>query len=303
MKVAAVGADSKKFDLKAGLVEAERIVKEAKAEGAELVAFPELWLPGFINGSPAGCCGEPPKDFSVYVDNAIEQGDEAWKELLKIADENDVYLSMGFAEKTSATKQLFMGSVLAGPAGEVFDTHRKIRPSGDERTYFSDVPTAAEEFEVVNTPLGRIGTLSCAENFRAHMTFNMMSQAENIHIAAWPYNLPNDQKGEWWEKFNMNMISSAYYAQNSGSWVLAPSVGTASIYNGNGEIVAQAHKSEHDFAIATVDREPFKETQWQTKNYGYDYNTLSLIEKSFPLQRQPEQPAEELNKPDYSKIP
>ncbi|WP_052410178.1 nitrilase-related carbon-nitrogen hydrolase [Paenibacillus durus] len=295
IKVAAVNAESVNYDLQAGLKKADIITKEAKRAGATLVAFPELWLPGFMNGSPNGLKGKQPKPFQKYVDNSIEVGSKEWKALLKIADVNNVYLAMSFSEKTK-DKHLYMSQVLIDPNGKVIDKRSKINPSGDERNYFSDAPMKDNQ-NVVNTPLGRIGQLSCGEHQKPMMTFNMMAQAENIHIASWPY---NSSKGIWWEKYHMDMTNSAYYAVNSGAWVIMPSVGRSAIINGLGEIMAEKDSKDGHFAIATIDRAPFKNVQFQ--NEWYSYNVLGLIEQNYKGTKEPKEPVETLNQPDYTKI-
>lgn len=299
IEVAAVGAMSKKFDLAAGLVEAERIIAEAKAEGAEFVAFPELWLPGFTNSDGLEFAN-PPEDFQVYVDNSIEVGDEAYDKIVALADEYDVFLSMGFSEKVPETKQLFMANVMVDPDGEVIGDHRKIRPSGGERAFFSDEPTTAEAFQVVNTSIGRLGMLSCAENWRAHMTFNMMAQGENIHVNAWG---GTDEEAAWWSPARVGMNSAEYYARSSGAWTLFAASGHAAIYNPLGEVVAEVSHEEGDYAITTIDRaEYYEEKPWTVDTFGYNYDGLKLIENSFPYAHDATEPSEELNVVDYTTI-
>lgn len=296
--VAAVNAESELFDLQAGLVKADRITSAAKDAGAILVVFPELWLPGFINGSPVGKRGMPPKPFKNYLDNSLEEGTPEWHALLKIAKDHQVYLSIGIAEKNIKEKHLYMTQLLIGPNGTVLDKRSKINPSGDERNYFSDVPMNGN-LRVVNTPLGRIGQLSCGEHFRAHMTFNMMAQAENIHIAAWPYNIVEGE-GVWWEKYHMNMINSAYYAENSGAWTILAAVGRSAIFNADGEIVVEADNCDSDFAIAEIDRSAFNSIS--RKNSYYTYNIISLIKENYPQQVDSDAAVEELNQPDVTKV-
>ncbi len=298
IKVAAVSADTERFNLKAGLIKADKITKEAKKAGAILVAFPEVWLPGFINGEPDPD-GMPPKPFQKYIDNSIEVGSKEWKALLKIADDNNVYLSMSFSEKNTKTKRLYMTQVLINPEGKVIDKRSKINPSGGERTYFSDVPMK-DNLNVVNTALGRIGQLSCGEHFKPMMTFPMMAQAENIHIASWPLNNP-DNDGNFWFNYHLNMVNSSYYAQNSGAWVIAPGIGKAAIFNGGGEIVAESDNRNSDFAIAEIDRAPFKKYV-QFQNEWYSYNVLGLIEQNYKGPHKPKKPVETLNQPNYTKF-
>lgn len=300
IKVAAVGALSKKFDLDAGLVEAERIIREAKHDDVSFVAFPELWLPGFTNSDGLEFAN-PPKDFQKYVDNSIEVNDDAYKKILNLADRYDVFLSMGFAEKVSSTKRLYMANVMVDPEGKVIGEHRKIRPSGGERAYFSDEPTTSKAFQVVNTSLGRLGMLSCAENWRPHMTFNMMAQAENIHVNTWGGT--SEEKGlPWWAPAKVGMNSAEYYSRSTGAWTLFAATGHAAIYNSVGQLVDEVSHEDGDYATATIDRSTFKDVAWQHEAYDYDYNGLKLIENSYPLEHDVDNPSEDLNSVDYTTI-
>ncbi len=298
IKVAAINAAPVRFDVEASLKKADRLVKEAKAQGAVLVAFPELWLPGFINGDPQYAMGMPPKPFSKYVDNSIEVGSKEWKELLKIASDNHVYLSMGISEKNTKTKNLYMTQILVGSDGVVIDKRSKINPSRGERGFFSDAPMA-DNLKVVNTPLGRIGQLSCGEHFKVLMTYNMMAQHENIHIAAWPYNLTARDK-LWREQYWLHMVNTASYASNSNAWTIMPSIGRATIFDNNGFIIAQADNTNSNFVIAEIDRSGFKSTDG--KSDPISYNTLSLLRKHYPGPHEPKEAVETLSAPDYTKI-
>lgn len=153
--VAAVNVAAPAFDLAGGLELADDIVAEAAATGASLVAFPELWLPAFINGAT----DLPPADFQVYIDNSIEIGSAAWERLRSIARTHSVHLSMGFSERRA--HQLFMSQVLLGPDGEVLSLRSKLKPSGEERDFFSDVPSDGA-LDVISTGLGRISQLLCS---------------------------------------------------------------------------------------------------------------------------------------------
>lgn len=74
--VAAVNVPSVKYDFEGGVALAKKIVEEAKADGATYIAFPETWLPGFINSDEGTIAGGPPKDLAQYVENCIEPGSD-----------------------------------------------------------------------------------------------------------------------------------------------------------------------------------------------------------------------------------
>ncbi|MDF9844765.1 MULTISPECIES: nitrilase-related carbon-nitrogen hydrolase [unclassified Paenibacillus] len=279
IKVAAVNAESAaNYNLQAGLKKADKIIKEAKEAGAILVAFPELWLPGFMNGgNKRKTKGVPPERFQDYIDHSIEEGSAEWTSVLELAKDNEIYLSMSISEKNTTNAALYMTQLLISPDGKVLDKRSKINPSGGERSYFADMPIA-ENLNVVNTPLGRIGQLSCGEHLKPLMTYPMMAQAENIHVVAFPYNILGDE-AEWWETYNLNKTVASYYALASGSWTILTSVGTSAIINGVGEVIAEADNQNSNFAIAEIERTTFNNMDKRTNNFSSQ--VLELIEETY----------------------
>lgn len=45
-RLACAQAESAWLDLRAGIEKTKRLIKEAKAQGADILVLPELWLPG-----------------------------------------------------------------------------------------------------------------------------------------------------------------------------------------------------------------------------------------------------------------
>ena len=77
-----------------------------------------------------------------------------------------------------------MAQALISPEGENLYLRHKLRPSGGERTIWSD--GTLNELKVIPTPYGRWGILECWEHFHPAMTFSVQAQAETLHIASFP---------------------------------------------------------------------------------------------------------------------
>ena len=118
---------------------------------------------------------------SNYVENSLELNSTHWKALVKAAMEYQTYIAPAFSHRQNGN--IYMGQALITPTGSFFVRH-KLRPSGGERTIWSDGVTS--DLQVIATPYGRWGILECWEHFHPAMTFNVRAQAETLHLASWP---------------------------------------------------------------------------------------------------------------------
>ena len=86
-------------------------------------------------------------------------GSPQWTRLLAAARDNHVWLALGFAQRDG--DYIYMSQALVDSNGEVIQLRQKLRPSGGERTVFSD--GSIDQLQVFQTPFGRIGQLECWE--------------------------------------------------------------------------------------------------------------------------------------------
>lgn len=275
--VAAVSAPSVEFDLAASLDRADRITADAAAAGARLVTFGELWLPGFprvLNSDPNWVT----TGFPDYAANAIVIGDANWQRVRSIADEHDVYLSIGFAEREG--DHLYMAQALIGPDGAVEETRRKIRPSGSERQFFSD-DVMEGNLDVAQTSLGRIGMLECWEHLHPQMTFPLHAKGEDVHVLAWPYNPTDNTGATFWEDSRVAESAARMYAMTGGTWAVSPAAGWAFIMNPLGQIVAQSGPGD-EFVTATVDPSGFGGGDRYNPRGEYSWGVLDMIGDTYP---------------------
>ncbi len=94
-----------------------------------------------------------------YIENSLEVGSSEWYTLVNAAKTNQIYLALGFSEKTNAS--IYMAQALISPCGEVLHHRQKVRPSGGERDIWSDGDMSG--LKVLDTPYGRWGMLECWE--------------------------------------------------------------------------------------------------------------------------------------------
>lgn len=140
--------------------------REAAAEGAKLVLFPEAYIGGYPRGAGFGTVvgvrtDEGRSEFQRYFDAAIDLPGPESGALAEIAGREKIHLIVGVIERDGGT--LYCTVVFYGPDGQYMGKHRKLMPTGAERLIwgFGDGST----MPVFDTPLGKVGAVICWENY------------------------------------------------------------------------------------------------------------------------------------------
>lgn len=184
-KVAAVQAAPVFLDRDATIEKMETLFAEAVSKGAELVVFPESFIPCF----PLWCLVRAPIDqhpfFERLYQNAVQEDSPAWRRIAGIARKYHAWLSVGVTEKGSVSMgAMWNTNYIFSPDGEMAAKHRKIMPTWAEKLVhsFGDGST----LKVHDTDLGRIGVLICGENSNTLARYSLLAQGEQIHISTYP---------------------------------------------------------------------------------------------------------------------
>ncbi|KAF4124301.1 cyanide hydratase [Geosmithia morbida] len=171
------------FDLEAGVDKAISLIGEAASNGAALIAFSEVWLPGYPNFIWSGTYQENHPLVLKYMRNSMTAyGPEMLRIRQAVAD-HKMHAVLGFSERAGGS--LYLAQVLIGPDGNILLHRRKLKPTHMERTIFGD-STGDSLNNVVDTPLGKIGMLNCWEHLQPLLKFHTYAQGEQVHVASWP---------------------------------------------------------------------------------------------------------------------
>ena len=162
-RLAIVQAAPVMFNKDACLQKALRLIEEAAKNGAELIVFPELFLPGYPYGMTFGYTVGSRKesgreDWKVYYDNSILADGEEMRQLIDCAKRLGVYLSFCYSEREENTATLYNSNMLISPEGQALN-HRKLKPTGAERLVWGD---AQQDFFPVMTRPGAKSEVSSA---------------------------------------------------------------------------------------------------------------------------------------------
>ncbi|KAF6781828.1 hypothetical protein CMUS01_16752, partial [Colletotrichum musicola] len=259
------------------------LIGEARQRGADLVAFPELWFPGYPKSLEAKWMFSRVEE---YVQQSLVVDSEEWQALRDAARENEIFVSFGFSERDG--RFIYMSQALFGPDGKVLINRRKLRPSGTERGLWSDGDVGG--LQVVDTQIGRIGMLQCWEHLRPSMTFNIQAQMPNIHIGAWPYNENPGAHTQEWEDVQVAYSALRVTSILTDAVTVTPSIGHGFI---NHVITLLAKSDSNQTASPEDDRgyapliyTSVNGSSWSNASYNLDgevsWGILMQIEDGFP---------------------
>ncbi len=220
IRAAVVQAAPVYLDLEASVARAVEFIDQAAREGARLVAFPELWLPGYpwwLWLAPPAWAAATGID-ARYRLNALSYDDPIAARVCAAARRNRIFVSMGLAERDRGS--LYVSQWLIGDDGSTIARRRKLKPGAAERVLFGEGD--ARDLRVDATSIGRIGALCCAEHRHPLFKYALFAQAEQIHVGAWP-SFSVYQPFSPGQSPDVCLSISRAHAIEGGCFVLAPS--------------------------------------------------------------------------------
>src|SRR5262245_15433693 len=182
VRVAAVQATYELMDRDATIDRVAELTAAAARDGAQLVVLPEVFVPGtpfWIDTQPIW--EGDAEWFRLLAENAVTVPGPATDRLGEIAREHGVWLVVGVQEREPGGGTIYNTVVYLSPNGAVVDKHRKLMPTGSERTVWG--MGDGSTLRVVDTPFGRIGGLICWENYMPLARFAMYAQGVDLWLA------------------------------------------------------------------------------------------------------------------------
>ena len=164
-------------DVEGNLRRVEYAVEAAARQGARLACFPETAVLGWINAKAHELAEPIPGRLSDRI--------------AALAREHHLMIAIGLSEKVG--DRLYDAAILVGADGRILHKHRKINTLREllDPPYTRGTP---ENVTVVDTPLGRIGMLVCADTFKDDLVQRLAAQSPDLVIV--PYGWAADVS-EW----------------------------------------------------------------------------------------------------------
>ena len=215
-KAAVIQAAPVFMNLQGSIEKAVRLIDEASAAGAKLIAFPECWVPGYPwwlwLGPPAWGLQFVP----AYHANSMRNDGPEMAALQAAAARGGINVLMGYTEIEGGS--LYMAQALIGDAGQLLYARRKLKPTHVERSLFGEGD--GSDFQVVDTTVGRVGSLCCWEHLQPLSKYAMYSMHEQVHVASWP-SFTIYRGAAYALGHQVNLAASQTYAVEGGCYVLA----------------------------------------------------------------------------------
>ena len=187
--VAAVQAAYILMDRQACVDKAVTLLGQAAAGGAHIVVFPEAFIPGTPVWIDSGPIWDGDEDwYAMLVDQAVVVPGPVTEALGAAARSAGAYVVIGVQEREPHGATIYNTTLYLGPDGALLGLHRKLVPTGSERTVWG--MGDGSTLPVIDTPYGRLSGLTCWENFMPLVRYYLYSQGVDIWAA--PTLAPSD---------------------------------------------------------------------------------------------------------------
>jgi len=183
-RAAAVQASPVYLNPSATADKAASLVREAASHGAKLVAFPEVFVPGY----PYWNWITDPVTGSAWFEklakaSVLVPGPEI-DVVRKAARDTGCHVVLGVNERSPVSLgAIYNTLVFIGPDGALLGKHRKLVPTWAEKLTWTGGDGSS--LRVYDTEIGRLGALACGENTNTLARFALLGQGELVHVASY----------------------------------------------------------------------------------------------------------------------
>ena len=304
-KVAVVQAAPVLFEREATVAKAADLTAKASANGAQLVLFPEAFIPAYPRGLGFGTVvGNRSQlgrlTWERYWANSVEIPSPTTDKLSEVARKNNVYLVMGIIERDRDLSggTLYCTIVYYGPEGEYLGKHRKLMPTGSERLIWG--AGDGSTLTVIDTEFGKVGGLICWENYMPLVRVAMYGKGVQIYLAP-----TADQRERWQSTLQHIALEGRCFVLGCNQYVTKsmypkdlPGIedldslpeniceGGSAIYSPLGEVIAGPLYGEEGILYAELDLAEIVQSHYDFDAVGHYSrpDILQLIVRETPQQ-------------------
>lgn len=187
LKGAVVQAAPVFLDRDATIAKACRLIEEAAELGAQVIVFPECYVPAFPHWFSFYAAEHPliMRFYRELFKNAVVVPSPATDRIGQAAEKAKAYVVIGVNEKeANSYGTLYNTALFFSPDGELLGKHRKLIPTVYERMVHTG--GNGSTLDVFDTVYGGLSGLICGENTNPLARFALLARGEVIHAALWP---------------------------------------------------------------------------------------------------------------------
>ena len=199
----------------------QAIAKAAK-EGAQLVVFPETFIPYY----PYFSFVQPPvlmgKEHMRLYEEAVTVPGPVSDAVSRAARSYEIVVVLGVNERDNGS--LYNTQLIFDADGTLLLKRRKITPTYHERMVWGQGDGSG--LKVLDTAVGKLGALACWEHYNPLARFALMAQHEQIHCAQFPGSLVGQIFTDQIEvTIRHHALESGCFVVNATGWLSPEQVG------------------------------------------------------------------------------
>jgi aliphatic nitrilase len=183
-KAAAVQTAPVYLDAMATAKKSASLIREAAHHGASIVAFPEVFIPGYPYWNWLTDPLRGSEWFERLARAAILVPGPEIDVVRRAARRAGLHVVIGVNERSPISLgTIYNTMVFIGPDGTLLGRHRKLVPTWAEKLTWSGGDGSS--LKVYQTEIGPLGGLACGENTNTLARFALLAQGELVHVASY----------------------------------------------------------------------------------------------------------------------
>ena len=196
-------------------------IDKAAQMGAELVVFPETFIPYY----PYFSFVQPPvlmgKEHLRLYEEAVKVPSPVTEAVSQTARSHQIVVVLGINERDGGS--LYNTQLIFDADGTLVLKRRKITPTYHERMVWGQGDGAG--LKVVDTAVGKLGALACWEHYNPLARFALMAQHEQIHCSQFPGSMVGQIFADQMEvTIRHHALEAGCFVVNSTGWLSSEQV-------------------------------------------------------------------------------